>query len=112
MNHPHVRATVRLAWSLALLIAVPALVLLARHPGLPSSGFLEHHLSLTGLPLRVQRHLGDVLFIPLGALLVVFVRLTLGLRVLGPFRPVLLAIAFRLTGIPFGLAFLGLTIGT
>ena len=90
---------------------MPALILLARHPGLSSSGFLEHHLSLTALPLRVQRHIGDVLFFPLGAMLVVFVRLTLGLRVLGPFRPVLIAIAFRITGIPFALAFLCLTIG-
>ena len=50
-------------------------------------------------------------FFRLVPLLVVFVRLTLGLRVLGPFRPVLIAIAFRIAGIPFGVAFLCLTIG-
>src|SRR5436190_22734086 len=102
MNDSLNRRKVRLIWALVLLVLVPALVLLARHPGLPSSGFLEHHLSLASLPLRVQRRLGDVLFFPLGAVLVVFVRLTLGLRVLGPFRPVLIASVFRITGIPFG----------
>ena len=90
---------------------MPALILVVRYPGLPSSEFLEHHLSLATLPVRVQRRIGDVLFFPLGALLVVFVRLTLGLRVLGPFRPVLIAIAFRIAGIAFGVAFLCLTIG-
>ncbi|KKM19075.1 hypothetical protein LCGC14_1659330, partial [marine sediment metagenome] len=39
------------------------------------------------------------------------VRLTLGIRILGPFRSILLAVAFQITGIGLGLVFAALVIG-
>jgi hypothetical protein len=51
-----------------------------------------------------------VLFVPLGAVLVVFCRLTLGIRILGPFRSILIAVAFQITGIVLGLIFLTIVI--
>jgi hypothetical protein len=85
-------------------------MLLARMPGLPTAEFLSENVSLTSVPEALQHRLVHVLFVPLGAMLVVFTRLTLGLRVLGPFRSILLALAFQVTGIWLGLAFLAATI--
>lgn len=93
----------------AVLIAVPLLVVLAKWPGLPTAEFLRTHFTLETLPLRIQHKLTHILFVPLGALLIVFVRLTLGLRLLGPFRSLLLAVAFQATGILLGLTFLTIT---
>ncbi len=94
----------------AVLIAVPLLIVLAKWPGLPTAEFLRTHFTLETLPLRVQHKLTHILFVPLGAMLIVLVRLTLGLRLLGPFRSLLLAVAFQATGIPLGLTFLTVTI--
>ena len=52
-----------------------------------------------------------MLIVPLGALVVVTFRLTLGLRLLGPFRSILLALGFVATGIVTGLIFVAATIG-
>ena len=52
----------------------------------------------------------NILFVPIGALVIVVFRLTLGLRVLGPFRSVLLAFAFLATGAAVGLGFLVVTV--
>lgn len=60
----------------------------------------------SALPIAMQDRLEYLLFIPLGAFLVVFVRLTLGIRLLGPFRSILIAIAFQVTGILLGLVFM------
>jgi hypothetical protein len=97
-------------WLIACLIGIPLLFMVAKLSFLPTAEFLHSHLSLTGLPPRLQRKLGHILFLPLGALLVVFFRLTLGLRVLGPFRSILLAVSFQITGIVLGLIFLVSTI--
>ena len=95
----------------AALIAVPLLIVLAKWPGLPTAEFLRTHFTLETLPLRVQHKLTHILFVPLGAMLIVLVRLTLGLRLLGPFRSLLLAVAFQATGIALGVTFLTVTIG-
>lgn len=89
---------------LALLL-LPFLIIAYKASGLAGSGWLASVLSFEGLPhdMRVRTH--HLLFTPVGALVVVFVRLTLGIRVLGPFRSVLLAIAFQVTGAVVGLAF-------
>jgi hypothetical protein len=71
---------------------------------------LIEHGSLVSLPDKLQHKLTHILFVPLGAVLVVFVRLTLGWRVLGPFRSILLAVAFQATGAPLGIMFLAVTI--
>jgi hypothetical protein len=98
------------ASTIGLLVVLPALVLLARWSALPTSDYLSRHLSLLHASPQAQRTLGNVVFIPVGALVVVFFRLTLGIRVLGPFRSVLLAFAFVATGIPVGVAFLVATV--
>jgi hypothetical protein len=77
----------------------------------PTAEFLRTHFTLETLPLRVQHKLTHILFVPLGAMLIVLVRLTLGLRLLGPFRSLLLAVAFQATGIVLGVTFLTVTIG-
>jgi hypothetical protein len=86
-----------------------ALIALKTH-GLPSAAFLRHHDSLTSLPPGLHQVVANILLVPLGAMIVVFFRLTLGLRVLGPFRSILLAFAFLSTGILVGLAFFAATV--
>jgi hypothetical protein len=90
---------------------IPAsLIALGRIHGLPTADFLDRHLALTDTPRALQHTVQDVLLVPLGALVVVFFRLTLGIRLLGPFRSILLAFAFLVTGITLGLLFLAITI--
>jgi hypothetical protein len=90
---------------------IPAgLIALGRIDGLPTADFLAKHLALTGTPRGLQRAVQDILLVPLGALVVVIFRLTLGIRVLGPFRSILLAFAFLITGIGLGVVFLATTV--
>ncbi len=96
---------------LAVLFGAPLLLLLLRTPGLPTADVLAQHVSLDHLTPRLQNKVSVILFVPLGAMLVVFFRLTLGIRVLGPFRSLLLAAAFQTTGILLGLVFLVVTGG-
>ncbi|MBN2021273.1 MAG: hypothetical protein JW809_00625 [Pirellulales bacterium] len=98
-------------WLVALLVGLPLALILWKYGPLPGGGFLREHLSLSDVPERLHRRLIYVSFVPLGALLVVFCRLTLGIRVLGPFRSILLAVAFQFTGIVMGLVFLAVAIG-
>ena len=98
-------------WAFLALTLIPAAAIaLARIHGLPSAAFLDRHLSLVATPAGLQRTVRDILFVPIGALVVVFVRLSLGIRLLGPFRSILLAFAFLTTGIALGLVFLTLTV--
>jgi 7 transmembrane helices usually fused to an inactive transglutaminase len=98
-------------WRFLGLMLIPAsLIALGRVHGLPTNDFLDRHLALTGTPPGLQHTLQDVLLVPFGALVVVFFRLTLGIRLLGPFRSILLAFAFLVTGISLGLLFLAITI--
>ncbi len=99
-----------LTWLLVLLGAIPMGIMLAKMSHLPWSDVFREHVSLVACPAPLQAKLAHILFVPLGAMLVVLVRLTLGLRVLGPFRSILLAVAFQTTGIWLGLAFLTVTI--
>jgi hypothetical protein len=95
---------------LAATLAPAALLTLARIPALPTSAYLAKHLTLLTVPLSLQHTLTHILLVPLGALLVVFARLTLGIHVLGPFRSILLTFAFVATGLVLGLVFLATTI--
>jgi hypothetical protein len=95
---------------IAALLAVPLLVMAGKLPCLPFAKFFWTHFSLLDLPAKMQNHVEHIAFVPLGATLVVFFRLTLGVRVLGPFRSILLAFAFAATGILLGLVFLAVTI--
>jgi hypothetical protein len=93
-------------WLVSLLFIVPLLIVIGKWPALPTSGLLTQWFSLDALPAAVHHGARHILFVPLGAVLVVFCRLTLGIRVLGPFRSILLAVAFQVTGILVGLIFL------
>jgi hypothetical protein len=99
-----------LAWLLVVLFGLPLAIMVAKWPGLPTSEFVNEHVSLATLSPELQAQFAHILFVPLGAMLVVLVRLTLGLRVLGPFRSILLAVAFQITGVVLGVLFLAVTI--
>lgn len=65
--------------------------------------WLERFATLRHADERIKTHAMHALSIPVGAVAVVFIRLTLGLRMLGPFRPILIALAFQYTGIVPGM---------
>jgi hypothetical protein len=109
MNESPDRLSMKQTGVLAGMFLLPALLMAGKLTHLCTSEFLLTHFSLLGLPAKMQGHVGHILFVPLGAILVVVFRLTLGIRVLGPFRSILLAFAFGATGIPLGLVFLAVT---
>lgn len=91
---------------LAVLFGLPLLILLGKLPGAPTAALLTRTFDLTDLPVRMHEHLEYLIFVPLSAIVVVLFRVTLGIPVFGLFRPILLAIAFRITGLELGVAFL------
>ncbi len=99
------------SWLLAALLLVPSAIVIAKLPLFPTARWLNEVLSLSDLSPRLQVHTEFVLFVPLSAIVVCFFRLTLGLPVLSLFRPILTALAFRIVGIPQGLAFLAFVLG-
>ena len=60
-------------------------------------------LSLLSLPVSEQNAFRHILLIPIGALVVVFMRIIIGLRTSGTFMPILLALAFMETELVTGL---------
>ena len=96
---------------LAMLIVSPLVVMVCKWPALPTSGFFMRAFSLAGLSGNRERRVEYILSVPFGATLVVFFQLFLGIRLFGPFRSILLAVAFLITGILPGLAFLAIVIG-
>ena len=96
---------------LALLFVVPLMLAAGKWSALPTSTFLTRFVSLADIPPEMHSRLQYILFVPLGAIVVVLCRLTLGIRILGPFRSILIAVAFQVTGILLGLAFLTIVIG-
>lgn len=99
-------------WWVAALFALPLVIILLKASNLPFAETLRHLLSLQGSAEEVKSRVAHVLLVPLGAAIVVFFRVTLGIRVLGPFRSVLLAIAFQITGVLVGCFFLALVVAT
>ena len=89
-------SSVKRKWLLALLFLVPALLMIGKSSALPTSDFLWRWFSFAHLPISPTHRLQYVLFVPLGAAVVVFFRQTLGVRLLGPFRSILIAVAFPL----------------
>jgi hypothetical protein len=96
---------------LAGLMVIPTLIIIGKLPLLPTARWMNEVFSLSDLPRKLQGHAEFVLFVPLSAIVVSFFRLTLGLPVLSLFRPILTALAFRIIGIPLGLAFLLAVLG-
>ncbi len=99
---------------ICLLLGLPILMMLWRlvrwHP--METSFLDRWISLSGVSPEIQDQIIYILFVPLASLVVVFVRLTLGIRLLGPFRSILIAVAFQATGIFPGLIFLALSMAS
>ncbi|WP_104204201.1 inactive transglutaminase family protein [Billgrantia saliphila] len=61
------------------------------------------NFSIHSLPLEEQALFQTILLIPIGALVVVFLRIMVGLKTSGTFMPVLIALAFIQTSLPTGL---------
>lgn len=99
-------------WPVVVFLLVPLGIALAKQPGSPVSGAFSNIFSLTSTPRHLHHDLEYIFFVPMSAVVVSVFRLTLGLRVLGFFRPILMAIAFRVIGIPLGVTFLGLVLAT
>jgi len=67
-------------------------------------------VSLMSLPVQSQNIYRLLLMVPLGALVVVFMRTFVGLRTFGTFMPVLIALAFRETQLVWGIVFFTLIV--
>jgi len=93
-------------WLMTVLLLLPVLIMAGKYPLFPTSAAFTSWFSLVDLPKHVQTHAEYMLFVPLSAVIVAFFRLTLGMPVLSLFRPILVAIAFRMMGFPTGLLFL------
>lgn len=65
------------------------------------AAFLEY--SLYGLPLSTQQTFQIMIMIPFGVLVILVLRNLIGLQTLGTFTPVLIALAFRETGLQWGI---------
>jgi len=89
-----------------LAFALPAALVITRLASLPGAELLDRFFTFTQTSGRLRIHTEEILFVPLCAIVVSFFRLTLGLRVLSPFRPILIAIGFRAVGVPAGIVFL------
>ena len=74
------------------LIVLPWAIGAWKHSTWPGAEELSDFLTLEWAELQSHKRLDDVLTVPAAAIVVVFVRLALGLRMLGPFRPILIAI--------------------
>jgi len=96
---------------LGLFFALPLLIIIGKWSVLPTCGLFERLFSLADMPGKMDSRVAYILFVPFGATLVVFFRLVLGIRLLGPFRSILIAIAFQITGIMPGLVFLAIVVG-
>ena len=71
------------------------------------SNYLLDRWSLFQLPPEFQRTFRILLLVPIGALMISLLRNVVGLPTFGIFMPVLMALAFRSTGLLFGIAIFG-----
>lgn len=72
------------------------------------SALIEY--SLFGLPLQTQALFRTLLTIPIGVLLLVILRNVVGFKTFGTFMPVLIALAFRQTGLAAGVVFFSIVL--
>ncbi len=70
------------------------------------------NLSIHSLPLEEQAMFKTIMLIPIGALIVVFLRVIIGLKTSGTFMPVLIAVAFVQTQLLTGILGFLLIVGT
>lgn len=106
MNPPDTDSAAKPDILLWVLLVVPLCLAAAKLPLFPTSPLLTNFLSLSDVPAHFHGAVKTVLIVTLGALTVVAFRLILGIQVLGLFRPILLAMAFDVIGVPMSMAFL------
>ena len=70
------------------------------------------NFSIHSLPLEEQSMFKTIMLIPIGALMVVFLRVIIGLKTSGTFMPVLIAVAFVQTQLVTGIVGFLLIVGT
>ncbi|WP_117234299.1 inactive transglutaminase family protein [Vibrio maerlii] len=70
------------------------------------------NFSIHSLPLEEQSMFKTIMLIPIGALIVVFLRVIIGLKTSGTFMPVLIAVAFVQTQLVTGIVGFLLIVGT
>ncbi|MFC5077270.1 hypothetical protein VTH8203_00743 [Vibrio thalassae] len=70
------------------------------------------NFSIHSLPLEEQAMFKTIMLIPIGALIVVFLRILIGLKTSGTFMPVLIAVAFVQTQLVTGIVGFLLIVGT
>ncbi|WP_375753513.1 inactive transglutaminase family protein [Vibrio sp. HN007] len=70
------------------------------------------NFSIHSLPLEEQSMFKTIMLIPIGALIVVFLRIIVGLKTSGTFMPVLIAVAFVQTQLVTGIVGFLLIVGT
>ena len=75
-----------------------------------TSSFVD--FSLYSLPVETQNNFKRLLLIPIGALVVVLLRVFIGLKTSGTFMPVLIAMAFVQTGLISGIVMFFLVVAT
>lgn len=88
-------------WTLSRQIVSPWRMHL--EPSLHANHFLNRW-SLFSLPPEFQNTFRIILLVPIGALMICFLRNVIGFPTFGIFMPVLMALAFRSTGLIYGLA--------
>lgn len=76
-----------------------------------NSDRLLDRLSLYSLPVRTQMLYRVLLLVPLGVVLVAFFRNMIGVPSFGTFMPILLSLAFRESGLFWGLLLLAIVVG-
>jgi uncharacterized protein with transglutaminase domain len=79
---------------------VDAVAIARMHAGQESTPLTD--FSLYSMPIRTQAVYGVLLMIPIGALIMVFMRNFIGIDAFGTFMPVLIALAFRETKLFWG----------
>ncbi|GAB3737115.1 inactive transglutaminase family protein [Luteimonas pelagia] len=67
--------------------------------------------SLLGLPLQAQQTYAILLMVPVGAFIMLLLRNVVGVKTFGTFMPVLVALAFRDTGLASGIGLFALVVG-
>lgn len=96
----------RSSWAWLVVLSVGAALMTLRVVDGPIAQWLAAHASLETLPEASLGRVDDLLLVPAASVLVVFCRVTLGLRMLGPFRPILIGLALYQTGTLTGVVFL------
>lgn len=102
---PSVKSRVPL-WPPLIIAAVGVLTMMLRLTESSVAVALAAYVSFDALPAEVRGHVEVVLLVPFASILVVFTRTTLGLRMLGPFRPILIGLTFYQTGMILGTTFM------